>query len=116
MGSVEPSYALGVKPTNLESLFPDYVTQSMREAIVGLDKKMHGFALSDAVMTGVESRSSSPVRINRDEENFQSVSTKGIYPSGEGAGFAGGIVSAGIDGLKCAEALISEFAKPLTEA
>ncbi|MDU3960684.1 MAG: hypothetical protein E7H10_11745, partial [Lactococcus lactis] len=115
MGSVEPSYALGVKPTNLESLFPDYVTQSMREAIVGLDKKMHGFALSDAVMTGVESRSSSPVRINRDEENFQSVSTKGIYPSGEGAGFAGGIVSAGIDGLKCAEALISEFAKPLTE-
>lgn len=76
MGTVEPSYALGVKPTNLESLFPDYVTQSMREAIVGLDKKMHGFALSDAVMTGVESRSSSPVRINRDEENYQSVSTK----------------------------------------
>lgn len=115
MGSVEPSYALGVKPTNLESLFPDYVTQSMREAIIGLDKKMHGFALSDAVMTGVESRSSSPVRINRDEENYQSVSTKGIYPSGEGAGFAGGIVSAGIDGLKCAESMIAEFAKPLME-
>jgi uncharacterized protein len=115
MGTVEPSYALGVKPTNLESLFPDYVTQSMREAIVGLDKKMHGFALSDAVMTGVESRSSSPVRINRDEENYQSVSTKGIYPSGEGAGFAGGIVSAGIDGLKCAESMIAEFAKPLME-
>ena len=115
MGTVEPSYALGVKPTNLESLFPDYVTQSMREAIVGLDKKMHGFALSDAVMTGVESRSSSPVRINRDEENYQSVSTKGIYPSGEGAGFAGGIVSAGIDGLKCAESMIAEFAKLLME-
>ena len=121
MGTVEPSYALGVKPTNLESLFPGYITQSMREAIVGLDKKMHGFALSDAVMTGVESssivesRSSSPVRINRDEENYQSVSTKGIYPSGEGAGFAGGIVSAGIDGLKCAESMIAEFAKPLME-
>ena len=115
MGTVEPSYALGVKPTNLEPLFPDYVTQSMREAIVGLDKKMHGFALSDAVMTGVESRSSSPVRINRDEENYQSVSTKGIYPSGEGAGFAGGIVSAGIDGLKCAESMIAEFARPLME-
>lgn len=112
MGSVEPSYALGVTPTDLTQLFPEFITDSMKEAIVGLDKKMHGFALSDAVMTGVESRSSSPVRINRDEENFQSVSTKGIYPSGEGAGFAGGIVSAAIDGLKCAEALISEFAQP----
>ncbi|MFH0153209.1 hypothetical protein ACG3NR_30875, partial [Pseudomonas aeruginosa] len=68
---------------------------------------------SDAVMTGVESRSSSPVRINRDEENLQSVNTKGLYPSGEGAGFAGGIVSAAIDGLKCAESLISEFARPI---
>jgi uncharacterized FAD-dependent dehydrogenase len=74
-----------------------------------LDKKLHGFAMADAVMTGVESRSSSPLRINRDEDSFQSVSTKGIYPSGEGAGFAGGIVSAAIDGLKCAEALIGEF-------
>ena len=65
--------------------------------------------MADAVMTGVESRSSSPLRINRDEDSFQSVSTKGIYPSGEGAGFAGGIVSAAIDGLKCAEALIGAF-------
>jgi uncharacterized FAD-dependent dehydrogenase len=112
MASVEPSYSLGVNPTNLNELFPAYISESMKEAIVGLDKKMHGFAMNDAVMTGVESRSSSPVRINRDEENFQSVSTKGIYPSGEGAGFAGGIVSAAIDGLKCAEALISTFARP----
>lgn len=109
MGTVEPSYALGVTPSDLEQLFPEYITTPMKEAIIGLDKKLHGFALSDAVLTGVESRSSSPVRINRDEESFQSVSTKGIYPSGEGAGFAGGIVSAAIDGLKCAEALISEF-------
>lgn len=110
VGSVKPSYALGVKPTDLTQLFPDYMTEAMREALVGFDKKLHGFAMNDAIMTGVESRSSSPVRINRDEENFQSVAVKGIYPSGEGAGFAGGIVSAGIDGLKCAEALISQYA------
>ena len=110
MASVTPSYSLGVKPTDLSALFPDYVTEALREALTGLDKKLHGFAMADAVMTGVESRSSSPLRINRDEDSFQSVSTKGIYPSGEGAGFAGGIVSAAIDGLKCAEALIGEFA------
>ena len=93
----------------MSALFPDYITDALREALTGLDKKLHGFAMTDAVMTGVESRSSSPLRINRDEDSFQSVSTKGIYPSGEGAGFAGGIVSAAIDGLKCAEALIGEF-------
>ena len=110
MGSVTPSYSLGVMPTDLTSLFPDYISDALKDALIGLDKKMHGFAMSDAVMTGVESRSSSPLRINRDEANFQSESTTGIYPSGEGAGFAGGIVSAAIDGLKCAEALISQFA------
>ncbi|GFH41668.1 hypothetical protein Hs30E_02190 [Lactococcus hodotermopsidis] len=109
MESVVPSYCLGVKPTNLADLFPDYITVAMRESLTEFDKKLHGFAMADAVMTGVESRSSSPLRINRDEESFQSVSTTGIYPSGEGAGFAGGIVSAAIDGLKCAEALIREF-------
>ncbi|MFZ2695329.1 MAG: hypothetical protein WAX61_05260, partial [Lactococcus raffinolactis] len=109
MASVTPSYSLGVKPTDLSALFPDYITDALREALTGLDKKLHGFAMTDAVMTGVESRSSSPLRINRDEDSFQSVSTKGIYPSGEGAGFAGGIVSAAIDGLKCAEALIGAF-------
>lgn len=110
MGSVTPSYSLGVMPTDLTALFPDYISDALKDALIGLDKKMHGFAMSDAVMTGVESRSSSPLRINRDEANFQSESTTGIYPSGEGAGFAGGIVSAAIDGLKCAEALISQFA------
>ncbi len=109
MASVTPSYSLGVKPTDLSALFPDYITEALREALTGLDKKLYGFAMADAVMTGVESRSSSPLRINRDEDSFQSVSTKGIYPSGEGAGFAGGIVSAAIDGLKCAEALIGAF-------
>ncbi|MDR2834474.1 MAG: NAD(P)/FAD-dependent oxidoreductase [Streptococcaceae bacterium] len=109
LGSVEPSYSLGVKLTNLNKLLPDYVSESLKEAILALDKKLRGFAMNDAVMTGVESRSSSPVRIERDMENHQSVTTKGLYPSGEGAGFAGGIVSAGIDGLKCAESLIAEF-------
>lgn len=112
VGSVTPSYALGVTPTNLSQLFPDYVTSSMKEALLGFDKKIQGFAMHDAIMTGVESRSSSPVRINRDEESFQSLSTQGIYPSGEGAGFAGGIVSAAIDGLKCAEQMIADFGRP----
>lgn len=112
LGTVKPSYVLGVKPTDLRQLFPQYITEAMAEALVGFEHKIHGFAMNDAVMTGVESRSSSPVRINRDDENLQSVSTKGIYPSGEGAGFAGGIVSAAIDGLKCAESLISKFARP----
>ena len=70
-----------------------------------------GFAMDDAVMTGVESRSSSPVRMDRDSETLQSLTVKGLYPSGEGAGFAGGIVSAGIDGIKCAEAMIKQFQK-----
>ncbi|CAM3022355.1 hypothetical protein GHI93_00490 [Lactococcus hircilactis] len=110
LGTVHPSYGLGVKPTDLTQLFPTYVTDAMREALLAFDKKIHGFAMNDAVMTGVESRSSSPVRINRDENNFQSLSVQGIYPSGEGAGFAGGIVSAAIDGLKCAESLIQNYA------
>lgn len=110
MGAVNASYALGVTPTDLTALFPAYITDAMKEAITAFDKKIHGFAMNDAVMTGIESRSSSPARINRDEESFQSVSIKGIYPSGEGAGFAGGIVSAAIDGLKCAEHLIESFA------
>lgn len=112
IGEVKPSYALGVTPTDLSQLFPEYITSSMKEALLGFDKKIQGFAMNDAIMTGVESRSSSPVRINRDEESFQSISTQGIYPSGEGAGFAGGIVSAAIDGLKCAEQMIASFARP----
>ena len=83
----------------------------MEEGIKGLDRKLKGFAMDDAVMTGVESRSSSPVRMDRDSETLQSLTVKGLYPSGEGAGFAGGIVSAGIDGIKCAEAMIKQFKK-----
>jgi uncharacterized FAD-dependent dehydrogenase len=109
LGSVTPSYSLDVKMTDLRELFPEFIVDALKDGIKGFDRKLHGFAMNEAIMTGVESRSSSPVRINRDTENFQSVNVRGLYPSGEGAGFAGGIVSAGIDGLKCAEALISEF-------
>lgn len=116
LGSVTPSYVLGVTPTDLRSLFPEYINQGIAEALTNFDKKLHGFAMNDAVMTAVESRSSSPVRINRQEENRQSLTAEGLYPCGEGAGFAGGIVSAAIDGLKCAESLISEFSPLVEEA
>lgn len=108
--TVTPSYALGVTPTNLAELFPDWATEDLRAAIRDFDNKLHGFAMPDAVMTGVESRSSSPIRINRDDETLESLSTAGLYPAGEGAGFAGGIVSAAIDGLKVAEKLIETYA------
>ena len=79
----------------------------MSEAIVKMDNMLHGFALPDAVLTGVETRSSSPVRILRDE--FYQSNIRGLFPCGEGAGYAGGIVSAGVDGLRCAEAIISDL-------
>ena len=76
--------------------------ETMKEAIIELDKKLHGFAEKDAVLTGVETRSSSPVQIIRDKESLNSVNVKGLYPCGEGAGYAGGIMTASIDGIKCA--------------
>ena len=74
----------------------------MKEAILEFDKRLHGFAENDAVLTGVETRSSSPVQITRDKETLNSVNIEGLYPCGEGAGYAGGIMTAAIDGLKCA--------------
>ncbi len=108
LGSVKPSYAPGIQLTDLRSCLPDYVTETMKEAIVELDKKLRGFALGDGVMTGIETRSSSPVRIKRNE-CFES-NIKGLYPSGEGAGYAGGIISAAVDGIKVAEAVAQKFA------
>lgn len=102
--SVKPSYPHGVVFCDLERCLPTYVTQSLREALPLLDRKMHGFNDPDAVMTGIESRSSSPVRILRDEDRQCNI--KGIYPVGEGAGYAGGIVSAALDGLKTAMEII----------
>ena len=106
LGDVLPSYPIGVTMTNLNDLFPSYVNESLKEGLRAFDKKLKGFSMSDAILTGVETRSSSPVRITRDPETLQSISVSGLYPAGEGAGYAGGIVSSAIDGLKCAEALI----------
>jgi uncharacterized FAD-dependent dehydrogenase len=104
IGEVVPTYTPKVTPCDLSECLPEFVTETLRMAIPALDRKLKGFAMFDAVMTGIESRSSSPIRILRDE-NFQSPSVKGLYPAGEGAGFAGGIISAAVDGIKAAEAV-----------
>ncbi|WP_190259314.1 NAD(P)/FAD-dependent oxidoreductase [Pelotomaculum schinkii] len=110
LGQVEPSYRKGVQPAALNECLPDFVVETMKMAIPELDKKLKGFALPDAVMTAVETRSSSPVRIVRNE--FMEASLRGLYPAGEGAGHAGGIVSAAVDGIKAAEAIASKYASP----
>ncbi len=104
LGSVDPSYQPGVHMTDLSSCVPPYVIEALREAIPAFDKQIRGFAMADAVLTGVETRTSSPVRIKRGPD-FQSINTRGLYPAGEGAGYAGGILSAGVDGIKVAEAV-----------
>jgi len=104
LGSVEPSYKPGVTPTDLSTALPDYVIDAIREALPELDKKIAGFAMHDAVLTGVETRTSSPLRIER-KADYQSVNVEGLYPAGEGAGYAGGIYSAAIDGIEVAEAV-----------
>ena len=109
LGSVEPSYRPGYTLTNLSECLPSFVTETMREAFISLDKKLNGFAMYDAVLTGVETRSSSPIRIVRDENTLESVSIKNLYPCGEGAGYAGGIVTAAVDGIKCAEKIIQKY-------
>ena len=101
-GRIKPTYMPGVTGANLNEILPEFVSETMKEAIVELDKKLHGFADKDAVLTGVETRSSSPVQITRDKESLNSTNVQGLYPCGEGAGYAGGIMTAAIDGLKCA--------------
>ncbi|MDD5275420.1 MAG: NAD(P)/FAD-dependent oxidoreductase [Methylovulum sp.] len=103
-GTVLPSYTPGVHLGNLASALPDYAIAALREALPAFDKKIPGFAMNDAVLTGVETRTSSPIRIKRNEV-FQSINTQGLYPAGEGAGYAGGILSAAVDGIKVAEAV-----------
>ncbi|WP_296752908.1 NAD(P)/FAD-dependent oxidoreductase [Thiobacillus sp.] len=103
LGSVEPSYKPGVHLTDLASALPDYAIEAIREALPAFDRQIKGFAMKDAVLTGVETRTSSPLRIIRDDD-CQSVNVKGLYPAGEGAGYAGGILSAGVDGIRVAEA------------
>jgi len=105
LGSVVPSYKPGVKMTDLSHCVPTFVIDAVREALPAFDKQISGFAMHDAVLTGVETRTSSPIRITRRDDNFQSVNTAGLFPAGEGAGYAGGIMSAGVDGIKIAEAV-----------
>lgn len=105
LGSVIPSYQPGITLCDLAAALPAYAIDAIREALPAFDKQIKGFSMKDAVITGVETRTSSPIRIKRKDDNLQSVNTKGLYPAGEGAGYAGGILSAAIDGIKVAEAV-----------
>ncbi|HEY8803936.1 MAG TPA: hypothetical protein VIM42_02305, partial [Clostridium sp.] len=108
LGSVKPSYSPGYELSNLNKCLPSYVTDAIKEALPKFDHKINGFAMSDAIMTGIETRTSAPVRIDRNEE-YQSISLEGLYPAGEGAGYAGGIISAAVDGLKIAEIIMKKW-------
>ena len=108
LGSVVPSYKPGVKLGSLDASLPDYAIEAIREALPKFEKQIKGYYLNDAVLTGVETRTSSPLRITRDAQ-MQSLNVKGLYPAGEGAGYAGGILSAGVDGIKVAEALAASL-------
>lgn len=107
-GSVSPTYAIGTRFANLAEVLPKPITTALQFALTDMDKKLHGFASDDALLTGVETRTSSPVRIERDE-SMQSVSVKGLYPCGEGAGYAGGITSSAVDGMRVADALFANI-------
>ena len=110
LGTVQPSYTPGVHLGNLGQSLPEYAITAIREAIPAFEEKISGFAMSDAVLTGVETRTSSPIRIKR-RDDHQSLNTDGLYPAGEGAGYAGGILSAGIDGIRTAEAVAINMLK-----
>ncbi len=106
LGNVRPTCPTGVTPGDIRKVLPKKVTDTIADALVKMDKQLKGFALPDAVLTAPESRSSSPVRITRDE--YFQCNIGGIFPCGEGAGYAGGIVSAGVDGIRCAHAVLSD--------
>jgi uncharacterized FAD-dependent dehydrogenase len=111
LGKVTPSYKPGVKLVDLATVLPAFAIAAIREAIPAFDKQIKGFAMSDAVLTGVETRTSAPICIRRGSD-CQSINTRGLYPAGEGAGYAGGILSAGIDGIKVAEAIAEDLFGP----
>lgn len=108
IGDIKPSYARGVKGVDFNQILPRYVCDGLKEGIIDFDNKLKGFARYDAVLTGIETRSSSPVRILR-KENLESVSVQGLYPAGEGAGYAGGITSSAVDGIIIAEKIIEKI-------
>lgn len=112
LGSVKPSYQPGVHMTDLTQGLPEAWISALKEALPKLDQKLKGFAMADAVMTGYETRTSSPVRMNRHPETFESISHKGVYPLGEGAGYAGGIMSSACDGIRVAEQIVMRYKKP----
>ena len=109
LGAVTPSYKPGVTPTDLALCLPDFAVDAIREALPAFGRQIRGFDMEDAVMTGVETRTSSPIRIRRNA-SCQSLNTHGLYPAGEGAGYAGGIFSAGVDGIRVAEAVGRDMA------
>ena len=108
LGKVTPSYTAGYEFKELKNCLPQYVIEAIKEAIENFDKKIKGYAREDAVLTGIETRTSAPVRIHRNE-TLESINVSGLYPTGEGAGFAGGIISAAVDGIKVAEHIIEKF-------
>jgi uncharacterized FAD-dependent dehydrogenase len=108
LGEVQPSYKPGVKLGDLAPSLPDFAIEAIREALPAFGKQIKGFDLADAVLTGIETRTSSPVRITRGDD-LQSLNLKGLYPAGEGAGYAGGILSAGVDGIRVAEAVAKDM-------
>ena len=108
-GVVKPTYKPGVRPSDIRNCLPEFVCESLREGIANMNRKLKGFSMDDAVITGIETRSSSPVRILRDMETLESVNVKGLYPSGEGAGYAGGIVSAAVDGIRSAQSIVERY-------
>ena len=110
LGAVIPSYQPGVTPCDLASALPDYAIAAIREAIPALERQLKGFAMADAVLTGVETRTSSPLRISR-RDDYQSINTAGLYPAGEGASYAGGILSAAVDGIEVAEAVALDIVR-----
>ncbi len=110
LGSVQPSYTPGVHLTDLSAALPDYAIAAIKEALPAFAKQIKGFDLPDAVLTGVETRTSSPIRIKRNAGDLQSINTRGLYPTGEGAGYAGGILSAAVDGIEVAEAVALSIA------
>jgi len=109
LGAVQPTYPRGVTPCDLGSLLPDDLSGALREGLTAFGRKLAAYRAPDAVLTGLETRTSSPVRLLRDKENLQCTGLAGLYPCGEGAGYAGGIMTAAVDGVRCAAELMKNW-------